>query len=145
MTRRAQRSIAWACLLAVLIGLWPVAGTASSGVVRLVQDRVYRVGVYLVVDAHVRNQSASRMDGVEVSVEFYNFFDELLRAEHTVLRPVSLGPGHEGTFRVVTPFSQHVEGARSVRYRFTWREGVEQFQEVTKRDVWAIGQATRTP
>jgi hypothetical protein len=145
MTQPGQRSIAWACLLAVCVGLWPVAGTASSGMVRLVQDRVYRVGVYLVVDARVRNESASRMDAVEVSVELYNFFDEFVRAEHTVLRPVSLGPGHEGTFRIATPFTQHVEGVRSVRYRFTWREGAEQFQEVAKRDVWAIGQATRTP
>jgi hypothetical protein len=138
-------AIAWACVLALGIGLWPAAGTPSSVVVRLLQDRVYRVGVYLVVDARVRNQSPWAMDGAEVTVEFYDFFDELLSAEHTVLRPVSLGPGQEGTFRIATPFGTYVEGVRSIRYRFTWRHGPEQFQEVAKRQVWAIGQPTRTP
>jgi hypothetical protein len=142
-----QRSIAWACLLGLTIGIgmWPLAGTTGPIVVRLVQDRVYRVGVYLVIDALVRNQSSRRIEGAEVSVEFYNFFDELVSAEHTVLRPVSLGPGQQGTFRIATPYGSYVDGVRSIRYRFTWREGAEQFQEIDKRDLWSIGQATRTP
>jgi hypothetical protein len=140
-----KRSIVWACLLGFGIGLWPAAGPTDSIVVRVVQDRVYRVGVYVVVDALVRNQSGRRIDGTEVSVEFYNFFDELVSAEHTVLVPVSLGPGQQGTFRVATPYSPFVEGARSVRYRFTWRQEGQQFQEVAKRALWTIGQPTRTP
>jgi hypothetical protein len=141
----SNRSIAWACVLGLGIGLWPAVGATDSIVVRVVQDRVYRVGVYLVVDALVRNQSSRRVDAAEVSVEFYNFFDELVSAEHTVLLPVSLGPGQKGTFRVATPYSPFVEGARSIRYRFTWREDGLQFQEVVKRAVWTIGQPTRTP
>ncbi|MGH7331350.1 MAG: hypothetical protein ACREKS_01120 [Candidatus Rokuibacteriota bacterium] len=49
----------------------------------IVQDRVYRAGVFLAVDALVENQSPRNVEGTEVLVEFYNFFDELVRVEPT--------------------------------------------------------------
>lgn len=87
----------------------------------------------MVVDALVKNISPRRVQWVEVSVEFYNFFDELMSVEHTVLRPLTLGPGQIGALRVVTPFSHK---ARKIAYRFTWQQDSEQFQDVARRDIW---------
>ncbi|MBI4610468.1 MAG: hypothetical protein HY726_15835 [Candidatus Rokubacteria bacterium] len=101
------------------------AGRAGTTALRVVQDRAYRVGVFLVVDALVENISPRRVDGAEVSVEFYTFFDQLVSLEHTVLRPARIEPGQKATLRVATPNSDSV---RKIRYRFTWRENAEQFQ-----------------
>jgi len=98
---------------------------AGATAVCIVQDRVYRQGVFLVVDAVVENVSPRRVDWAEVSVEFHNFFDELLSAEHTVLQPPTLGPGQRAVLRVATPFT---EAVRKLRYRFTWRQAGEQLQ-----------------
>ena len=107
------------------LALWSATGEACTGTLRVVQDRTYRAGVFLVVDAIAENLSPRRVDWAEVSVEFYNFFDELLSLEYTALQPPTLGPGQKGTFRVVTPFSDDV---RKIRYRFTWWQDREQFQ-----------------
>jgi hypothetical protein len=108
----------------------------------VVEDRVYRAGVFLVVDSLVANRSDRRIDGVEATVEFRDFFGAVLRVEHTVARPLTLGSDHVGSLRVVTPYS---EAVRSLHYRFTWREDGEQFQTVVRRDIWTIGAATRDP
>lgn len=121
-------SVAGASLLALA-----VVGTASavpSSVLRVTQDRVYRAGVFLVVDAIVENASARPVEWAEVSVEFYSFFDELLRVEHAVLRPPSLGPGHRASLRVATPYTDEV---RKIRYRFTWQQDARQYQNVPER------------
>lgn len=109
----------------VAVVLWPVWGAAWTTPLRVLQDHVYRLGVFLAVEGIVENVSTRRVDRAEVSVEFYNFFDELVSAEYTVLRPPTLGPGQKGTLRVVTPYSDAV---RKIRYRFTWRENHVQFQ-----------------
>ena len=114
------RSIASVSLLAFVVALWPVRGVTGAVAIEVVQDRVYRVGVYLVVDALVENRSPGPVDRAEVSVEFYDFFDGLVSAEHTVLRPASLGPGQAATLRAVTPYSDAV---RKIRYRFTCLRG----------------------
>lgn len=62
----------------------------------MVEDRTYRRGALLVVDALMENISPGHVDGTEVSVEFYNFFAELVSLEYTVVRPPTLGPGHKG-------------------------------------------------
>lgn len=122
----------WISLLLVVFGLWPLPGEAWPTPLQVVQERAYRLGVFLVVDALVENPSSRRVDWAEVSVEFYNFFDELVRLEHTLVRPPTLGPSQMGALRVVTPFSDAI---RKVRYRFTWRQDGEQFQTVVKRDI----------
>ena len=69
----------------------------STPTLHVFQDRAYRLGVFLVVDALVENTSPRRVEAVEISLEFYNFFDELVSVEHTIVRPVILGPGQTGT------------------------------------------------
>lgn len=108
--------------------------------VEIVQDRVYRSGPLLFVDAVVANGAPQLLAVVQVAVEFLDFFGDLLSVEDTLLRPVSLGPGQRGGFRVVTPFHERL---RRVRYRFTWQDGAEQRQVALEREVWALGAATR--
>ncbi len=140
--RRAGRSIGAVSLLAMLMPLYPAPSVAQPLALAIVQDRVYRAGVFLVVDALVANQSPRRVEAADVSVEFCNFFDELIRVEVTTLIPATLGPGQAAALRVVTPYSDAV---RKIRYRFTWRQDGEQRQAVEKRDIWAIGSPTRAP
>lgn len=116
--------------------------TAFGGPIAIVEDRVYRAGVFLIVDALVANQTTQRIEGIEATVEFHDFFGALLRAEYTVARPGTLGPGHIAAIRVVTPYSDAV---RRLHYRFTWRQNGEQVQSLLRRDIWTIGSATRDP
>ena len=108
--------------------------------VTILEDRVYRAGVFLVVDGLVRNVTGGRVDDVEATVEFRDFFGALVRIESTIAAPSTLGPGQVGALRVVTPYSDAV---RKLDYRFTWRQNGEQFQTVVRRDIWTIGEATR--
>lgn len=110
--------------------------------IAIVEDRIYRAGVFLVVDALVANKTTQRIESVEATVEFRDFFGALVRAEHTVASPVTLGPGQGGVLRVVTPYS---EAVRRLQYRFTWRQNGAQVQSVVRRDIWTIGSATRDP
>jgi hypothetical protein len=116
--------------------------TALGQTISIVEDSVYRAGVFLVVDALIANQATQRIDGVEATIEFHDFFGALVRAEYTVARPGTLGPGHLGALRVVTPYSDAV---RRLHYRFTWRQNGEQVQSVVRRDIWTMGSATRDP
>lgn len=116
--------------------------TAFGGPIAIVDDRVYREGVFLVVDALVANKMTQRIEGVEVTVEFHDFFGKVKRVEHTWASPLALGPGQLGALRVVTPYS---EGVRRLLYRFTWRQNGAQFQAVVRRDIWTIGSATHDP
>jgi hypothetical protein len=125
-------------LLAILVSLLP--STAFGEPIVIVEDRVYRAGVFLVVDALIANNTTRRIDGVEATVEFHDFFGALVGAEYTVARPGALGPGHTGTLRVAIPYSDAV---RRLHYRFTWRQDGEQIQSVLRRDIWTIGSATR--
>jgi hypothetical protein len=115
---------------------------AAGYPIEIVEDRVYRVGVFLVVDSLVANRSERRIDGVEATVEFRDFFGGVLRVEYTVARPLTLGPGHVGALRVATP---HSEDVRSLHYRFTWQQDGEQFQSVVRRDIWRIGAPSSDP
>jgi hypothetical protein len=137
-----NRATFWAGLPAIVLALWPATGLTDAVPVTIVQDRVYRLGVFLAVDALVENSGEQPIDQVEVSVELYNHFDQLLSVEYTQLRPFTVGPGQTATLRVLTPYT---DGVRNLRYRFTWRQGETQLQYVAKRDVWTIGQATRDP
>jgi hypothetical protein len=124
-------------------GLWlaAAAGPAvAADPITLVGDRVYREGVFLIVDATVANRTGSPIDGVEATVVFLDFFDTLVRAEHTVVRPVTLGPGQVGILRVFVPFS---DAARKIEYRFTWRQDGSLLQSSLRRDIWTLGSATR--
>jgi hypothetical protein len=112
----------------------------SSSAITVVEDRVYRLGVYLVVDGLVENTTAGPVEGLEASVGFYDFFGQLLAVEPTVLTPSALGPGQVAAVRVVTPFS---DAARTIHYRFTWRQNGEQRQDVEPREIWSIGSPTR--
>ena len=127
-------------LLPFLVSLLPQ--TALGQPIAIVEDRVYRAGVFLVVDALVANQTPQRIEGLEATVEFHDFFRALVRAEYTVARPATLGPGHIGALRVITPYTDTV---RRLHYRFTWRQNGEQVQSVLRRDIWTIGSATRDP
>ena len=135
-----SRSLAW---LLIVTGLWlaACAGPArAADPIVIVGDRVYREGVFLVVDATVANRTGAPIDGVEATVVFLDFFDTLVRAEHTVVRPVTLGPGQVGMLRVFVPFSDAV---RKVDYRFTWRQNGSLLQSSLRRDNWTLGSATR--
>jgi len=136
----ARRLIVVLSLSAIVVSLLPQ--TALGDPIAILEDRVYRAGVFLVVDALVANQTTQRIEGVEATVEFRDFFGALVRAEHTVASPGTLGPGQSGVLRVVTPYS---EAVRSLDYRFTWRQTGEQVQSVVRRDIWTIGSATRDP
>lgn len=137
MLRRVTIALSLAGVVLIL-----VPRSALGIPITIVQDRIYRMGVFLVVDALVANQTAGQVHGVEVTVEFRDFFGDLIRVEHTVARPVTLGPGDVGSLRVVTPYG---EGVRRLAYRFTWREDGEQFQAVVTRDVWRLGTSTYVP
>jgi hypothetical protein len=116
------RSVVALALAAVLL-----AGSAEARTSALLvsHHHTYREGVFLVMDALVDNVSSGMVDWAEVAVEFYNFFDELLRVEHAVLRPPTLAPGQRAAFRVATPWTDDV---RKIRVRFTWWAGGRQLQ-----------------
>ncbi len=114
-------------LLALALALAHPQASAESGqsALRVVQNRAYRDGVFLVVDAIVENVAPVPVDRAGVSVELYNFFDELVSLKHTPVRPPTLRPGQRGTLQVVMPYTDAV---RKIRYRFTWRQDHEQLQ-----------------
>jgi hypothetical protein len=109
---------------------------ALADPIGIAENRVYRAGVFLVVDALVTNQTAHRIDGIEVTIEFLDFFGQVKRVEHTWASPRTLGPGLMGALRAVTPYSDEV---RKLLFRFTWWQNGAQFQAVVRRDVWTIG------
>ena len=102
-------------------------GACQSNVTPLLvaSQRLFRHDGLLVADVVVANVAPGVIQNVHVSVELYDFFGELLRAERTVLTPALLHPTHRATFRVATPFTQQ---ARTVAYRFTglWDSGTFQ-------------------
>jgi hypothetical protein len=110
--------------------------------IAIVEDRVYREGVFLIVDALVANKTTQRIEGVEATVEFQDFFGKAKRVEHSWARPLTLGPGQVGALRVVTPYT---DGVRRLLYRFTWWQNGVPFQTVVRRDIWTIGSFTRDP
>ena len=130
-----------ACVLALAVGLaLPSAVLAADEpTLAVTQDRVYREGVFLVVDALVQNDTGAYIDGVEATVVFLDFFDTLLRAEPTVLTPVTLAPGQSASLRVAVPYTDNV---RKLEYRFTWRQQGTQLQSSVRRDIWK-GSAVR--
>ena len=131
------RGLAGTLVLAAAL-LLPSAGPAADSL-EVTQDRVYREGVYLVVDALVQNHTGAYIDGVEATVVFLDFFDTLLRAEPTVLTPVTLAPGQSASLRVAVPYNDNV---RKLEYRFTWRQRGTQLQSSVRRDIWK-GSAVR--
>ena len=131
------RGLAGVLVLGSALLLGSVA-RAQDGI-EITQDRVYREGVFLVVDALVENRSGAYLDGIEATVVFLDFFDALLRAEHTVLSPVTLAPGQSASLRVAVPYNDNV---RKLEYRFTWRQQGTQLQSSVRRDIWK-GSAVR--
>ena len=105
--------------------------TGSTPALCVVTDRVHREGMFLVVDALVRNISGHPMTRAEVGVECYTYSGDLL-AEDTVLRPDRLDPGQEGTVLVVTPWQ---DGIEKVRYLVTWQQANRQYQGAVEREV----------
>lgn len=61
------------------------------------EDRVYREGAFVVVDALLRNVSTRPIAHVEVEVAFYAGSSHLEAVEDSVLRPDRLEPGQEGS------------------------------------------------
>jgi hypothetical protein len=135
-----RRLIVVSSLSAILVAFLPQ--TALGDPIAIVEDRVYREGVFLVVAALVANKTNQRIEGVEATVEFHDFFGKVKRVEHTWASPLTLGPGQIGALRVVTPYS---DGVRRLLYRFTWWQNGAQLQAVVRRDIWTIGSATRGP
>jgi hypothetical protein len=133
------RGLAYIIMLAVGVTLPSAARAADNPAIGVTQDRVYREGVYLVVDALVQNETGAYIDGVETTVVFLDFFDTLVRAEHTVLSPVTLAPGQSASLRVAVPYNDNV---RKLEYRFTWRAQGTQLQSRARRDIWK-GSAVR--
>lgn len=127
-------------LLAIVVVLLPK--TAHGDPVAIVEDRVYREGVFLIVDALVVNQTTQRIEGVEATVEFHDFFGKVKRVEHSWARPLTLGPGQVGALRVVTPYS---DGVRRLLYRFTWWQSGAQFQAVVRRDIGHLSHPRKPP
>jgi hypothetical protein len=145
MTLVFERAVLVARLLGCVLSvagalLFPLPLQALGDLITVVDDRVYREGVFLVVDALVANATGGRIDGVEATIVFLDFFDALVRVDHTVVRPVTLGPDQVGALRIVTP---HSDAVRKLHYRFTWRQNGNQFQSLVRRDIWMIGSATR--
>jgi hypothetical protein len=130
-----------ACVLILAVGLALPSAVLAADVqaLEVTQDRVYREGVYLVVDALIQNHTGAYIDGVEATVVFLDFFDTLLRAEPTVLTPVTLAPGQSSSLRVAVPYNDSV---RKLEYRFTWRQQGTQLQSSVRRDIWK-GSAVR--
>lgn len=133
----ARRGLQLSLLLATLVSFLPQPALGDP--IALVEDRVYRVGVFLVVDALLTNKTTHRIEGIEATVEFHDFFGKVKRAEHTWARPLTLGPGQVGALRVVTPYSDEV---RRLLFRFTWWQNGAQFQAFVRRDVGTIGTVT---
>jgi hypothetical protein len=134
----ARSTLVLVSLLSLHLSFLP--HTALGQQIAIVEDRVYREGVFLVVNALVANQTAQRIEGVQATVEFRDFFGKVKRVEHTWASPGLLGPGQVGALRVVTPFG---EGVRSLLYRFTWWQNGVQFQAVVRRDISTIGSVIR--
>ena len=134
-----MRGLACVLILAVGLVLPSAVLAADEPALAVTQDRVYREGVFLVVDALVQNHTGASIDGVEATVVFLDFFDTLLRAEHTVLSPVTLAPGQSAALRVAVPYNDNV---RKLEYRFTWRQQGTQLQSSVRRDIWK-GSAVR--
>ncbi len=106
-------------------------GTAAPALC-VVQDRAARESALLILDAVAENVSTRPMDRIQVGVELYDYFTQLLSADSTVLQPVALEPGQSGSLRVVTPFR---EAIRKVRYRFTWVQDGRQHQATLERSI----------
>src|SRR5687768_3414072 len=107
---RAVVAARWlGCVLSVAVTLLlPLPLQALGHPITVMDDRVYREGVFLVVDALVANATGGRIDGVGATIVFLDFFDALVRVDHAVVRPVTLGPDQVGALRVVTPHSDAV-------------------------------------
>lgn len=110
----------------------PRCQPADASPFQVVEQRLFRHHAMLVDDVVVVNVSPAAIDGVHVSVEFYSFFNELVRAERTVLTPPVLPPGGGASFRVATPLTQD---ARKIAYRFTGRRDTATFQSVVVCDA----------
>ena len=128
-----------ACLLTFAAAFVLVPAARAEDALEVTQDRVYREGVFLVADALVENNTGAYIDGVEATVVFLDFFDTLIRAEHTVVSPVTLAPGQTASLRVAVPYT---DGVRKLEYRFTWRQQGTQLQSSVRRDIWK-GSAVR--
>lgn len=114
MVARRQAAFFVAALSARADARPPRCQAADAGPFHVVEQRLFRHHALLVDDVVVVNGSHEVVDGVHVSVEFYSFFDELVRAERTILTPPVLPAGGGASFRVVTPWTQD---ARKVAYR----------------------------
>jgi hypothetical protein len=132
------RWLAWT--LSALVVLLPSVAPAAPDPICVTEERVYREGVFMLVDALAENCTGEFIAGVEVTVVFLDFFDQLVRVEHTVLRPLSLAPGQVAALRVAVPFSDKF---RKLEYRFTWRrQDGAQVQSRVRRDIW-LGSTVR--
>ena len=134
--------VRWLGCVLSMVGVLLLASPrpAIANPITVIGDRVYREGVFLVVDALIANRTGAHIEGVEATVVFLDFFDALVRAEHTVLRPVTLAPDQVGSLRIAVPYSNAV---RKLEYRFTWRRNGSQLQSLVRRDIWMVGSATR--
>jgi hypothetical protein len=129
------RSRGLACLVTLAAALVLVSVARAQDALEVTQDRVYREGVFLVADALVENNTGAYIDGVEATVVFLDFFDTLIRSEHTVVSPVTLAPGQTASLRVAVPYT---DGVRKLEYRFTWRQQGTQLQSSVRRDIWRV-------
>ena len=107
----------------------------SAPALCIVADHAHREGVFLVIDALVKNISGRPMTRTEVGVECYTYSGDLLTADDTVLRPDRLEPGQEGTVLIATPWQ---DGIEKVRYLITWQQADRQHQGVVERAI-AVG------
>lgn len=107
-----------------------LGGTARA--LCIVADHAHREGMFLVIEALVRNVSGRPMTRAEVGVECYTYSGDLLAVENTVLRPDRLAPGQEGTLLVITPWQ---DGIEKIRYLVTWQQADREHQGVVERAI----------
>ena len=113
---------------AMVVALWLGAALASPAgagdpVVVLQETRTpvgskKHAGIQHVV--LLKNVSPYSVNGLRVTVEFYDFFDKLLLVRRGTPVPSSLRPGDTATLSLPVPA---LEAARKTRYRFEYGGG----------------------
>ena len=73
---------------------------------------------YLHIQGRVRNGFPYAINTVTVKVSFFDKGEAFLRAESTVVDPIELQPGEEGTYRLIVPSSPDVA---SYKTEMSWK------------------------
>ena len=94
------------------------AAKAASGKLDLVNETHSEEHGYLRIEGRVRNGFDYAINTVTVKVSFFDRGETFLRAESTVVDPMELQPGEEGTYRVIVGSSPDVA---SYKTEMSWK------------------------